>query len=95
MKVSTQHKKKTYDYLQKKVLHQNLWVNRMELSNWDTGLRPDGFIALAPIPKKKVGGGVIDADRPIFGLGPCHRRSGRFPPPAYPPRQVASHCSIC
>jgi len=52
------------------VLHQNLWVNRMELSNWETGLRPDGFIALAPIPKKKVGGGVMDADRPIFGLGP-------------------------
>ena len=55
-----------------------------------SGHRPDGFIALAPIPKRKVGGSMKDAIRPSFGLGPwdgarvgSHRcpilRSGRQP----------------
>ena len=35
-----------------------------------SGLRPDGFIALVPIPKRKVGGSMKEAIRPCFGLGP-------------------------
>ena len=47
-----------------------MWVKMIDLAKWDSELRPEGFIALVPIPKRKVGGGVIDASRPSFGLGP-------------------------
>ena len=33
-------------------LHQNLWVEMMDFAKEDSGLCPEGFIALTPIPKR-------------------------------------------
>jgi hypothetical protein len=35
------------------VLRQNLWVVMIDFAKEVSGLRPDGFIALVPIPKEE------------------------------------------
>ena len=53
-----------------KALRQNLWVKMMDFAKEDSGLRPEGFFAFVPIPKRD------EKDAPprwvgaSFGLGP-------------------------
>ncbi len=49
------------------------------------GLRPDGFIALVPIPKEEEKDAPTRCGRYALRSWPLGRRSGRFSPPAYPP----------
>lgn len=54
----------------------------------NSGLRPEGFIALMPIPKGK--GRRATYWPPGLRSWPAGRRSGRFPPLPYPPPRPSS-----
>ena len=51
-------------------LRQNLWAELMDFAKEDSGLRPEGFIALMPIPKGEEKDAPTWWAGAYFGLGP-------------------------